>query len=81
MLLKIMPSKEGQSQLNQLSDVVFILKDAKTEMWQKRTKQLEQIKIIFLNAVDFIEQDIEIVDHVRQNCPHILTQAQGGPGS
>ena len=52
-----------------------LLKDTKTELWQKRTKQLEQIKIIFLNAVEFLEQDAEVVDHVRQNCPHILAQA------
>lgn len=35
---------------------------------------MEQVKIIFLNAVDYIEQDDEIVEIVRQNCPMILQQ-------
>jgi len=70
-------SKEGSALVNQLTDVVFVLKDTKTEMWQRRTKSLEQIKVIFLNTVDFIENDAEIIDLVRSSCPQILQQHKG----
>jgi len=54
--------------------MVFVLRETRSVSWQSRLNSLRQIKILFLNTVNLIDNDAHIVDLVLSNCPLILSQ-------
>ena len=90
-LIRLLPQKNAQQFLKDITQVVAILKDVKSKLlsilnlhhsdicfttahqWQKRTKSLEKIKMIFFMTVDFIENDPDIVESVMNSCPMLVS--------
>jgi len=63
-LTKLFLSKNGKQLLSDLSEVIFSLKDTKTQPWQRRTNSILQIKTIFLETEALIQRDPDIVNLV-----------------
>lgn len=63
-LAKLFLSKNGKQLLSDLSEVIYLLKDTKTQPWQKRTNSILQLKTIFVETEALIQRDPDIVNLV-----------------
>ena len=51
-----------------------MLRDTKSQSWQKRVNSVQHIKTIFLITLNYIEYDTDIVDEVVKGCPQIVNK-------
>ena len=79
-LTKLFQSRSALALLNDLSDVISVLKDTKSEQWQRRAESMDQIKNILFNTAEFIQTDPGIIEAAKTNCPMVLGQHQADAG-
>ena len=56
-----MTSGDGLALFTRFSDVLFLLKDSKTESWQRRAETLKHVKFIFMDTLVLIMRENKLI--------------------